>query len=65
VTLIMATMEDITKRKQAEEELLEERPLRRTFMDNSPDVIYFKDLEGRFTRINKAHARIFGLNDPA
>ena len=65
MTLIMATMEDITKRKQAEEELLEERPLRRTFMDNFPDVIYFKDLEGRFTHINKAHARVFGLNDPA
>jgi PAS domain S-box-containing protein len=34
-------------------------------MDNLPDVIYFKDLESRFTRINKAHAKGFGLKDPA
>lgn len=33
-------------------------------MDNSPDVIYFKDLQSRFIRINRAHAKIFGLQDP-
>jgi PAS domain S-box-containing protein len=34
-------------------------------MDNLPDVIYFKDRESRFTRINKALAKSFGLSDPA
>jgi PAS domain S-box-containing protein len=56
---------DITERKQVEAALIEERHLLHTLMDNVPDVIYFKDRESRFTRINKAHARIFGLNDPA
>ena len=56
---------DVTERKRAEAGLMEERNLLRTLMDNLPDVIYFKDLESRFTRINKAHAKLFGLNDPA
>ncbi len=37
----------------------------RTLMDNLPDLVYFKDLESRFTGINKAHAAVFGLSDPA
>lgn len=30
-------------------------------MDNIPDVIYFKDKEGRFILVNRAHARGLGL----
>ena len=33
-------------------------------MDNIPDYIYFKDLESRFLRINKALAHVFNLDDP-
>ncbi len=58
-------VEDITERKRAEEALIEERQLLHTLMDNLPDLIYFKDLQSRFTRINKAHAKLFGLSDPA
>ncbi len=36
-----------------------------TFMENVPDRIYFKDLNSRFTRANKAHALRMGLSDPA
>jgi PAS domain S-box-containing protein len=56
---------DITDRKRAEAALIEERHLLHTLMDNLPDVIYFKDRESRFTRINKALAKAFGLKDPA
>jgi PAS domain S-box-containing protein len=63
--LIINTMRDITERKRAEAALIAERHLLRTLMDNLPDAIYFKDRESHFTRINKAHARLFGLNDPA
>ena len=56
--------QDVTKRKQAEEALAQERDLLGTLMDNLPDTIYFKDRESRFTRINEAVARGFGLSDP-
>ena len=56
---------DITERKRAEAALMEERQLLHTLMDNLPDTIYFKDRESRFTRINKALAKSFGLSDPA
>jgi len=65
ITGTVTIARDITERKQTEAALIEERYLLRTLMDNVPDVIYFKDRESRFTRINKAHAREFGLNDPA
>ena len=35
-----------------------------TLLDNIPDTIYFKDTESRFTRINKAHALVLGLDRP-
>jgi PAS domain S-box-containing protein len=56
---------DVTERKRAEGALIEERHHLRTLMDNLPAVIYFKDRESHFIRINKAHARQFGLSDPA
>jgi PAS domain S-box-containing protein len=36
-----------------------------TFMENVPDSIYFKDLDSRITRANRAHASRLGLADPA
>ena len=56
---------DVTESKQAEEALARERDLLNALMDTSHDFIYFKDLQSRFLRINKAHAAIFGLSDPA
>jgi PAS domain S-box-containing protein len=35
-----------------------------TFMATVPDRIYFKDLEGRITRANMAHARRLGFSSP-
>lgn len=34
-------------------------------MEQLPDHVYFKDREGRFLCINKAHAEFFGLKNPA
>lgn len=56
---------DITPQKTAEAFLEKERSLLNALMDNVPDYIYFKDRDSRFLRINKAHARSFGLKDPA
>lgn len=33
-------------------------------MDNIPDVIYFKDSDRRFTRVNRAVAELYGAIDP-
>jgi PAS domain S-box-containing protein len=57
--------EDITDRKNAEEELAQERHLLHTLMDNLPDGIFFVDTANRFIRVNKFLAHIFGVDDPA
>jgi serine/threonine-protein kinase len=50
--------EDITDRKNAEEELAHERHLFNCLMDTVPDHIYFKDLEGRYIRVNASFAAV-------
>lgn len=54
---------DITQHKRTEEALLAEQYLLNTFMDNTPDVIYFKDRESRIIRHNKAYANSLGSID--
>ena len=57
--------EDITDRKNAEEELAHERYLLHTLMDNMPDAIFFFDTANRAIRVNKTLAELVGLEDPA
>jgi PAS domain S-box-containing protein len=44
--------------------LAQERELLQALMDNMPDFIYFKDKASRFSRINRTHAKMMGLDDP-
>lgn len=55
---------DITERRQAEEALERERHLLRTVIDNIPDKIYAKDLDGRFIVCNNAVIDRMGKSDP-
>lgn len=55
---------DITKRKQIEQQLANEQNLFNALMDSIPDTIYFQDADFRFMRVNKAQARILGIEDP-
>ncbi len=56
---------DVTERKRTEDALAREKYLVDSLMDNLPDSIYFKDAQSRFTKLNAALARRFGLSDPS
>src|SRR5258708_15096929 len=45
--------------------LAETKGLLQVLMDNIPDNIYFKDLEGRFVRNSASQASMLGANDPS
>ncbi len=55
---------DITERRKAEEALEQERNLLRTVIDNIPDKIYVKDVEGHFITCNQSVAVRMGKTDP-
>jgi len=58
------TVEDITERKAAQDELANERNMLRTVIDAWPDIIYVKDTEGRYILSNRAHTRNLGMTEP-
>ena len=64
ITGIIGVSRDITEQKQAEAALAYERDILQIFMDNIPDLVYFKDAESRFVRINQAQAQFLGIDDP-
>ncbi len=47
------------------QEVEQGRGLLRALMENSPDLIFFKDCDSRFTRVNEAQARSFEVGDAA
>jgi two-component system sensor histidine kinase/response regulator len=49
---------------QVEQELAFERNLLRTVVDTIPDSIFAKDSEGRYLLVNKAFAKLHGLESP-
>jgi two-component system, sensor histidine kinase and response regulator len=65
---LLAAVEDLRKeikqRKEAQAALEAEKMLLDGLMATIPDDIYFKDIEGRFLRINRAKAKRTGLSSP-
>ncbi|MBN1183276.1 MAG: PAS domain-containing protein [Bacteroidales bacterium] len=55
---------DINFQKQIMHTLNIEREFLQALMDNIPFTIYFKNLEGKYTKINKAYATLIGVSDP-
>src|SRR5919198_2695104 len=47
------------------EELVDDRYLLDTFLEHTPDSVYFKDDKSRFLRVSHALAGRLGLDDPA
>ncbi|MBC7814980.1 MAG: PAS domain-containing protein [Burkholderiales bacterium] len=61
---VLVIARDITEHIRAERALAEERTLLRTLIDNSPDYIFIKDLNGRFIISNIAHAQAVKISNP-
>jgi sigma-B regulation protein RsbU (phosphoserine phosphatase) len=64
-SLLGATVGPDLSRLAAPEGWSNQGHLLQTLMNQIPDAIYFKDANSRFVYINQAHARLFGLKDPA
>jgi PAS domain S-box-containing protein len=54
---------DITQQKLAEEELKHKQYLLQTLIDNLPDLVYFKDSEGKYVLNNRAHIYSLGMKN--
>ncbi len=56
---------DISERQQAEWDLEQQRHLMTMLLQHAPDIIFFKDLDSRFIRINPAAAEELGIEHPS
>jgi len=63
VCRIAGSMMDISRRKDAEAQVEDERFLLRQLLEHIPVHVYFKDLESRFVMVNKGMADWMGLAD--
>lgn len=61
-TLFVIAAEDITEQTKSRNKTASELYLLNNFIDNIPDNIYFKDLNSRFIKVNKATAAKLGSN---
>ncbi|HZK79412.1 MAG TPA: PAS domain-containing protein, partial [Humisphaera sp.] len=55
---------EITDRRRAAEILSDERNLLHTLIDALPDLVYVKDMKGRYVLNNLAHLRFVGADSP-
>jgi PAS domain S-box-containing protein len=62
---VLSVQAEAVIRQQAEQALRQEQALFRGLMNSLPDVIYFKDRDSRFTRVNPSMAHYHGKNDPS
>ncbi|MFA7289213.1 MAG: PAS domain S-box protein [Melioribacteraceae bacterium] len=63
IKIILCNIRDITNQILTEEVLSQERNLLHSLIDNIPDRIYAKDLEGRFIICNNALINRMGVSD--
>lgn len=60
---ITGIIRDISERKQAERALRASEERFRTIMDNSPALIFIKDVEGRYLQVNRQFETVFHLSN--
>ncbi len=56
---------DITERKRAERELRDSEGKLRAILDNSPNLVFLKDTQGRYLHINRQFERAFHISREA
>ncbi|MGQ0810785.1 MAG: PAS domain S-box protein [Nitrospiraceae bacterium] len=56
------SLQSVSDRKQAEEELLRTTNRLQAILDNSPAVIQLKDAQGRYTLVNSRWQSLFGIS---
>ena len=65
ITYFLAVKEDISERKQAEEELYRSRQMLQSILDNIPQRVFWKDRSSIYLGCNRAFATDVGLGNPA
>ncbi len=63
ILYVDAIVEDITERKRLEEDLREEQQELKLIIDSSPILVFYKDKEGRFVRVNRALAEAYEVSE--
>ena len=61
LSAIANTLAGVIERHRVERSLAENRELLQAVLDNSPAVIYMKDLEGRYLLVNKVWCQVVGV----
>jgi PAS domain S-box-containing protein len=57
----ISQIQDITERKQVQEELRESKARLQAILDHSPNLIFLKDTEGRYLLVNRQFERVCHL----
>lgn len=60
-TIVLSVVRDITRRKQAEDALRTSEEQLQSILDNSTTVIFVKDLESRYLRVNRRFEELYNI----
>jgi|GEM_PF-367042 len=58
---MVGMMRDVTEQRRAREKLIQSERRMQDVIDNSPAVIYLKDLEGKYLMVNLGFETLFGM----
>ena len=63
--LLYASSRDISEQKRVEQALMRERAMYRTLIDTLPDLVWLKDVEGRYLSCNRRFEEFLGAKESA